>query len=81
MLRRKNIEIFDMKTFSEKFGKPSNIVILNSPSQIAKLPDINFYNTPTILHSHPIAKYYGLRNGDIISISENNKIPRNYIVV
>ena len=77
----KDIEIFDMKTFSEKFGKPSNIVILNSPSQIAKLTNTNFYNTLIMLHSHPTAKYYGLRNGDIISISENNKIPRNYIVV
>lgn len=77
----KNIEIFDMKIFRENFQKPSNIVILNSPSQIAKLTNTNFYNTPTILHSHPTAKYYGLRNGDIVSIGEIKKTPRNYIVV
>ncbi len=77
----KDIEIFEMKTFSENFLKPSGVGIVISPGKITKLPDINFYNTPIMLHSHPTAKYYGLRNGDIISISENNKIPRNYIVV
>jgi DNA-directed RNA polymerase I, II, and III subunit RPABC1 len=76
---KKNVEIFWFKQLTFNVSKHSlvpkheiiNTLLLNNLKKTYLLNSIN--NLPTILNSDPVAKYYGMKIGDVCRITRHNE--------